>query len=71
MDNPARTTISNVRIFDGHHLTDPTSVALEDGLIREPSATPGEALDAQGATLLPGLIVTHVHVQSVIVLDTY
>ncbi|GAA5076851.1 imidazolonepropionase-like amidohydrolase [Thermocatellispora tengchongensis] len=50
----------NVRVFDGRHLTEPTTVEVENGLITR-DAPGAERIDAHGAVLLPGLIDAHVH----------
>lgn len=56
-------TIDNVRVFDGTGLTQPRSVYLDGGrIVAEPPAT-ARVVDGHGATLLPGLIDTHVHVE--------
>ena len=58
----------NARIFDGHSADCPSgmSVLVEDGLIREVSAKPiaardAQVLDAGGRMLMPGLIDAHMH----------
>ncbi|MFB7087884.1 amidohydrolase family protein [Streptomyces sp. NPDC056296] len=54
--------LTNVRIFDGSQLTEPTSIAFNGGVIVPPDALPGtETVDCGGATLLPGLFDAHVH----------
>lgn len=58
------TTITNARIFDGERILDARTVTLEGAYIhavgQEPSAG-STVLDAHDATLLPGLIDSHVH----------
>lgn len=63
------TLIKNARIVDAHHEHDEGryDVLVEDGRIREvaPSVTPPASthiIDAQGKTVMPGLIDCHVHV---------
>lgn len=60
---PARTVITRARVFDGHQLTEPRTVAIEDGILSgDTSSTAGaHRVDGQGAVLLPGLIDAHVH----------
>ena len=65
----AQVLFKNVNVFDGTtpHLLTGHHVLVEDGLIREVSATPiaGTAetvVDAGGRTLMPGLIDLHVHI---------
>jgi imidazolonepropionase-like amidohydrolase len=65
-DNPTAVTIVNARVFDGSTVRSWTSVRFVDGMITGCSdvslARHGdEVVDAHGATLLPGLIDSHVH----------
>ncbi|MFF3951012.1 amidohydrolase family protein [Streptomyces sp. NPDC001902] len=60
------TAIVNARVFDGTRLRDWTSVRFADGIITDcatgPTAQDGdEVIDAEGGTLLPGLIDSHIH----------
>ena len=65
----AATAITNVRVFDGERLGDPATVLVGDTLIS--ACTPADGahdahvVDGGGGTLLPGLIDTHVHVDTV------
>ena len=58
------TAITNVRVFDGERVIDDQTVVIKGTLIH---AVGGEVpagatiIDAKGATLLPGLIDSHVH----------
>ena len=68
--------IKNAHIFDGHSpdLTGRTNILLADGEIKEISignVSPGKhhVIDAEGCTVMPGLIDNHIHV-SVPTLDT-
>ena len=57
-----KTAITNVRVFDGYRLSEPTTVVMANGLIGSAADTSGAAeYDGQGATLLPGLIECHAH----------
>jgi imidazolonepropionase-like amidohydrolase len=65
--NPSQaTTVVNARVFDGARLRDWTSVRCADGVVTD-SATGSaahdgdEVIDAEGGTILPGLIDSHVH----------
>jgi len=59
----AATAITNVRVFDGTQLGEPSTVVLEDSLISGRAAPDGaDIIDGAGGTLLPGFIDTHVHV---------
>ncbi len=60
------TTIVNARVFDGVRLRDWTSVRFADGIVIDcatgSTAQDGdEVIDAEGGTILPGLIDSHVH----------
>jgi imidazolonepropionase-like amidohydrolase len=52
--------LTNVRVFDGRELRGPTRVVIEDGIVGNDPAG-ARIIDADGATLLPGLIDAHVH----------
>jgi imidazolonepropionase-like amidohydrolase len=56
----ARTALTNVRVFDGRGLGEPTVVVIDGDRIGT-DTTGARVLDAGGATLLPGLIDAHVH----------
>ncbi|MDX3076942.1 amidohydrolase family protein [Streptomyces sp. NPDC088354] len=60
------TAIVNARVFDGTRLRDWTSVRFADGIITDGATVPttrdgDEVIDAEGGTLLPGLIDSHIH----------
>ena len=60
------TAIVNARVFDGTRRRDWTSVRFADGIITDcatgPTAQDGdEVIDAEGGTILPGLIDSHIH----------
>lgn len=58
------TTITNARVFDGGRVLDERTVVLDGaGIVAVGGAAPaGSAVvDADGATLLPGLVDAHVH----------
>jgi imidazolonepropionase-like amidohydrolase len=60
---PFGTVIRDVRVFDGHRLGEPATVVLDGPLISSGAPDPGHTeVDGGGATLLPGLIDTHVHI---------
>src|SRR6478609_6877150 len=59
-----RTAITASRVFDGSRNLGQTSVVIGDGVIEAiggPMPHDADVVDAQGATLLPGLIDAHVH----------
>lgn len=55
-------SIENARVFDGNGLSEPRTVFVLDGLITDAAGANPEIVDAQGGTLLPGLIDGHVHI---------
>lgn len=58
------TAFADARIFDGERVADARTLTIEAGVIREVGGVvPAGAtiVDARGATLLPGLIDSHVH----------
>ncbi|MCR3752915.1 amidohydrolase family protein [Lentzea californiensis] len=62
--SPGLTAITNARIFDGERVLDQHTVLIEGGSIAGITGTPpshAQIVDAAGATLLPGLIDSHVH----------
>lgn len=60
-----RTAFTDVRVFDRGALGASTTVVIEGGVIRGDTSTAGATvIDAHGATLLPGLIDTHVHAKT-------
>ena len=66
---PALTLITNARIFDGvsEPLSPPSSVLIEDNKIKQideniDAAAGATVIDADGRTLMPGLIDAHWHV---------
>ena len=59
----ASTAITNAKIFNGTNILRTGTVVFEDGLITD--KTSGEInIDGTGCTLLPGLIDSHVHLDS-------
>ncbi|MGH3500474.1 MAG: amidohydrolase family protein [Nocardioidaceae bacterium] len=54
--------LRNVRMFDGRGLTEPRAVVIDGSVIGE-DPTGAREFDATGATLLPGLIDSHVHLR--------
>ncbi|SEP15039.1 amidohydrolase family protein [Amycolatopsis saalfeldensis] len=60
MTAPGKTALVNVRVFDGHRLTEPRTVVI-DGPVIGTDPTGAQEVDGAGAVLLPGLIDAHVH----------
>jgi imidazolonepropionase-like amidohydrolase len=52
--------LTNVRVFDGRELRESATVVIEGGVVGNDAAG-ARIIDADGATLLPGLIDAHVH----------
>ncbi|RYP52813.1 hypothetical protein DL768_002062 [Monosporascus sp. mg162] len=70
--------IQNTLVFDGEALKGPETVRIDDcdGTIGTDATGGAEEedlvlLDGSGCTLLPGLIDSHVHVQTALELDAY
>jgi imidazolonepropionase-like amidohydrolase len=58
------TAITNARIFDGDRVIDDTTVVIKGSYIQAVSdevPSGATAIDSRGATLMPGLIDSHVH----------
>jgi len=60
--------ITNVRVFDGHALTDERTVVIDNGVISNAPAA-DRTIDGQHGTLLPGFIDSHVHLMNVAELE--
>lgn len=60
-----KTSIQNVRVFDGQDFTDPQSVILANGHIVADAEDIETVIDGTGQFLIPGLIDAHVHVPDV------
>nr|WP_239070783.1 amidohydrolase family protein [Amycolatopsis sp. SID8362] len=65
-----RFILTGVRVFDSGELSAPVDVAVAGGRITRP-ANGTEVVDGRGAVLLPGLIDTHVHIETVQQLQAY
>ncbi len=60
--------LTNVRVFDGRALSAPRTVVIDHGLIGV-SSIGARLVDGKGATLLPGLIDAHIHLENVATLE--
>jgi imidazolonepropionase-like amidohydrolase len=60
------TAFINVRVFDSEGLTAPSTLIVCDGVITNDVVGPADAekVDGHGAVLLPGLIDSHVHIDT-------
>ncbi|GGN81530.1 amidohydrolase family protein [Nocardia rhizosphaerihabitans] len=57
-----RTRVRDVRVFDGEHIIDRTSVLVDgDRIVAEDDGPADVVVDGTGRTLLPGLIDAHTH----------
>jgi imidazolonepropionase-like amidohydrolase len=65
---PSKTALTNVRVFDGRTLSAPRTVII-DGAAIGLDARGAQIIDGKGATLLPGLIDAHVHLEDVTTLQ--
>lgn len=58
----SKIAITNVRVFDGFQLTDPTTIVISHDKIINADAEDAVQIDGKGGTLLPGFIDAHCHV---------
>lgn len=63
-----RIAVTNVRVFDGRTLSSPRTVVIENGVIGI-SPLGARRIDGGGATLLPGLIDAHIHLEDLSTLE--
>ena len=56
--------LTNVRVFDGASMREPSTVVIEGNVIGD-DATGATEVDGRGAFLLPGLIDAHIHLNGV------
>lgn len=70
---PMRTAIRNVRVFDGEKITPPQTVYIDNGTIVEShrfGSGPAVEVNGTGKYLIPGLIDSHLHADSIHLLNT-
>ena len=60
MTTESRFALTNVRVFDGHRICEPSTVIINGAKIGT-DATGAIAIDCEGGVLLPGLIDCHLH----------
>ncbi len=59
---PERFVLADVRVFDGHQVTEPQTIVVEGSRIGT-DAHGAPVVDGRGGVLLPGLIDAHVHLR--------
>lgn len=62
---PVKTAIHNVRVFDGYVVGKPQTVIIDGEYITDSDENVEQTIDAGNRILIPGLIDSHAHVQSV------
>lgn len=60
MISTKKTALTNVRVFDGDKITEPTTVVI-DGEVIGTDPSDAQIIDTKGGILLPGLIDAHIH----------
>lgn len=65
-----KTALRNVRIFDGWSIGRPTTLVIDGDSISFDTRDVQENIDGEGGVLLPGLIHSHIHVNSLASLET-
>ena len=66
----SKTALTNVRVFDGRRIREPSTVFIDgDSITFEPGDIQN-TIDGEGGVLLPGLIDSHIHVSSLASLET-
>ncbi|KAI9289222.1 putative hydrolase [Umbelopsis sp. AD052] len=64
MSTSSKIALTNVRVFDGQKILDPTTVVIDGGIIGfDPTGAVEQ--DCEGAILLPGLIDAHIHLSGI------
>jgi imidazolonepropionase-like amidohydrolase len=64
-----KTALTNVCVFDGWGIGEPTTVVIEGGSITFDPRDVQNTIDGEGGVLLPGLIDSHIHLSSVASLE--
>ncbi|RDW65137.1 hypothetical protein BP6252_10788 [Coleophoma cylindrospora] len=65
-----KTALTNVCVFDGWSIGEPTTVVIDGDSITFDSRGVLRTIDGEGGVLLPGLIDSHVHLSSLASLET-
>jgi imidazolonepropionase-like amidohydrolase len=65
-----KTVLTNVRVFDGWSIGEPSTVAIDGDSITFDVGDIEHTIDGEGGILLPGLIDSHVHLSSLASLET-
>lgn len=65
-----KTAITNVRVFDGWRIREPSTVVIDGDSIALNLRGVRNTIDGEGGILLPGLIDSHIHLSSLASLET-
>ncbi|MHA6761393.1 amidohydrolase family protein [Streptacidiphilus sp. PAMC 29251] len=67
-----RTALTNVRVFDGERLLEPSTVVITGSVIGTAAdAANAREIDGRGGVLLPGLIDAHIHLSDLSTLQVF
>lgn len=65
-----KTALTNVRVFDGWRIREPSTVVIDGDSITFDPRDVQNTIDGEGGVLLPGLIDSHIHLSSLASLET-
>ncbi|KFY02918.1 hypothetical protein V490_00366 [Pseudogymnoascus sp. VKM F-3557] len=65
-----KTALTNVRVFDGWQIREPSTVVIDGDSITFDPRDVQNTIDGEGGVLLPGLIDSHIHITSLASLET-
>jgi imidazolonepropionase-like amidohydrolase len=57
----SKTALTNVRVFNGHFMSKPTTIVIDGDRISDCTDSVTNTIDATGKFLIPGLIESHAH----------
>jgi imidazolonepropionase-like amidohydrolase len=64
-----KTALTNVRIFNGWSISEPSTVIIDGDSITFDASNTQNTIDGEGGVLLPGLIDSHIHLSSLASLE--